>query len=319
LLPASTEDVFGAFAESGVRRIEIEKGNPFLRVRGDFVESFNGVFLVHYFGTASKLAIPAYITLIHGWAFYGCESIRQVTFNRSARPLLELAIHSFGNCRALQSICIPSLVPDLRAASFSGCSSLRSVTFEPGSQLRSIEGTVFQACEMLEAIDLPSTLETIGEMTFSECSRLARIGFSQNSHLLRIEKAAFSKCTSLQSIEIPASVEYIGENCFAHCFSLAALTFLPPPHVRELLDLPPQLPGSTEIPDCVECLGFCGPADQGCQHTLVFGAESKLETVKPPDDDQVDRQSFVRVSSRSLKRFRLSLEFTVCDSRSDND
>jgi hypothetical protein len=149
-----------------------------------------------------------------------------------------------------------------------------------------------------------------------ECHQLSEISFTLDSKLVRIEKRAFFNCTSLQSIVLPASVEYVGEECFVQCSSLSTLIFALPSHVRELLDLPPGLPGFTDIPDCVEILSFCGVSGEICQHTLVFSRESNLKAIAGGlGETQVHRRSFLQVSSNILKRFRLMQEFDG-DSRS---
>jgi hypothetical protein len=92
-------------------------------------------------------------------------------------------------------------------------------------------------------------------------------------------------------------------------------------HLRELRSLPSRLSGSLVIPDSVEILGFHACFAYDCPFTLVFERDSRLTELEVLDEDAQsfddclvfldDHRSrvFVRASARSLKRFRLNLEF----------
>ena len=83
---------------------------------------------------------------------------------------------------------------------FRNCTSLQTVTFEKGSQLKTIESSVFSGCTSLTSIEIPASVEMI-------------------------ENSAFNGCTSLTTIEIPASVEEIRGYAFKGCTSLKTVTF----------------------------------------------------------------------------------------------
>ena len=104
------------------------------------------------------------------------------------------------NCTALTSIEIPASVEAIEWGAFADCTSLQTVTFEKGSQLKTIESSVFSGCTSLTSIEIPASVEMI-------------------------ENSAFNGCTSLTTIEIPASVEEIRGYAFKGCTSLKTVTF----------------------------------------------------------------------------------------------
>ena len=134
----------------------------------------------------TTIEIPASVETIGYNAFFGCSSLKTVTFEKGSQLK---TIDGFESCTSLTTIEIPASVETIKYSAFNGCTSLKTVTFEKGSELKTIEGYyqfygAFSDCTSLTSIEIPASVETIGI-------------------------CAFSDCTSLTSIEIPASVETI--------------------------------------------------------------------------------------------------------------
>jgi hypothetical protein len=187
--------------------------------------------------------------------------------------------------------------------------------------LTCIKRMTFRWCDSLDSIILPSTVTTLEASCFESCSKLVSSPLPIDSNLIRIEWAAFRECWSLKSMFLPSSVEFVGIWCFVNCDSLSSLTFGSPSHLRELLHLPSFLRGPLSIPDSVEILRFGGTQNIPVYgRTLIFGPESKLAKMK--QDAYLDDRymvSFLQVSTRSLKVFRVKLEFDGEKNESDSD
>jgi hypothetical protein len=113
---------------------------------------------------------------------------------------------------------------------------------------------------------------------------------------------------------LPASLEFVGEFCFAGCASLSSFTFGSPAHLRELLSIPSLLSGLVSIPDSVEVISVFDTVPRSVPLVLGFGIESKLNEIRTPakapaGSSLIQPRIFPQFSSRSLKKFRVRMEF----------
>jgi hypothetical protein len=185
------------------------------------------------------------------------------------------------------------------------------VRFGPGSKLSRIGERAFAYCSALKSIVIPSSAQVLGQHCFLWCRSLENVTILPDSQLVRFEESFFGRCKLLRSLFIPASVEFIGVRCFEKCNSLSTLAFGSPSRLGSLLDIPPRWVGFHEIPDCVKHLGLCPDWRSGpSECVLTFGMDSKLETIGSSSRKIfLSCRSFVRISSRGLKRIRSHLEF----------
>jgi hypothetical protein len=297
----------GSFPGSRGCVIEIESGNQYFHMKGDFMMDLIDRLIVRYCGTATEVTIPDEIEIIGEYCFSMCESICFVRFG-SVSKLSSIELRAFWVCSELKMIEIPSSVTSLGDRCFELCQLLGVASFCRGSQLDSIPARAFFACVSLESIVLPSTVKTVGISCFYACRKLAHSPFPVDSEVVRIEKLALSSCSSLNSMFLASSVEFVGEGCFAECDSLSSLAFSSPSHLRELLDLPPKLSGFVSIPDSVEILVFDFDVKSVPHRTLRFGSDSRLRQIRPPTRS-THGPSFLQVQTRCLKLFRVNLEF----------
>jgi hypothetical protein len=342
LIPASVEKMSGkSLPLARACQIEIESGNRHFAKQDDFVIDLTNHSALRYLGSELEVRIPEGIEKVDEGCFASVESIR---YSGSSNHRSWFGSVSFGDWAHVRTITIPSSVALLGDCCFRQCSELESAFFCSGSPLGSIPMEAFFACSALESIVLPSSVKTLGVRCFCRCLKLVNSPLPVDSEVVRIEPGAFWNCSLLTSVFLPSSIEFIGEQCFQDCDSLSILTFGLPSHLRELLDLPPNLLCFVSIPDSVEVLSVgaaggtwfgpdlfsCGPGPAGSVgrlsgpdsgqglsgrssgRTLSFGRDSRLADFEAGSNARGRRlgdRTFVQFSSGWLKRFRMKLEF----------
>jgi hypothetical protein len=206
--------------------------------------------ITNYIGTATRLAIPAYLdgypvvaiyTVGFYGAFYRCESLTSVIIPNS---VTSISNYTFMYCRNLESVTIPNSVTIIDSQAFAGCTSLTSVTF-PDS-VTSIGWGAFSGCTSLTSVTIPNNVTSIGSSSFNDCpietlyidmviipGSSAFNGFFANkpiknlflgNNVTTISDSAFYNCNRLTSIVLPDSVTSIGNEAFYSCDSLTSVT-----------------------------------------------------------------------------------------------
>jgi hypothetical protein len=310
-LPASLEFIKGSsFDGCDLEQIVIDPANPFFHVSGGFIVDANDRCIIRYFGTGEEVTVPSHIETLSNFCFGSCRQITHVHFAAPSR-LSVIEDRAFSDCFNLEAITIPATVTTLGDHCFENCDALQVASFSEGSQLTSIGFGVFGNCSVLKAIAVPATVQVIQKNAFEDCADLEAVTFTDDSKLVRIESKAFSGCCALSALALPPLVEFVGRNCFSYCASLSNLTLSL--RIRELLDLPCCWNGWRAIPDSVERLGFSREASDPRESVFIFGRESRLVKVIARSSERGKScQSFVQVSTRSLKVFRSRMEFR-CD------
>jgi hypothetical protein len=324
--PASVKKMSGGSLPSCRCTIELEVGNgdEHFGRENDFLIDLDHPWILRYLGSESQARVPDTIDKIDESCFESCREICSVTFGAQSK-LLSIEQLAFRDCANLRAIEIPSSVTILGVDCFYGCQSLRVVLLCSGSVLNCIPDWAFAHCSELESIIIPSTVKTIGAHSFSHCHKLAHSPLPVDSEVVRIEQMAFESCCSLESLALPSSVEFVGEACFEGCDSFSNLTFGSPSRLLELLAIPQLLSGFVCIPDSVEILGSFGTSNYSSDYVQVlsFGVDSKLSAIRIRTEEDGDLffcyRSFLQVSTRSLKSFRMNLEFEIILSISDYD
>jgi hypothetical protein len=173
------------FAESGIRRIEIEAGNPHFEAKDDFLIDLRDLGIVRYFGRDVEVTIPDYARGLVKSSFAMCDRIRIVHFAAESK-VSWIGTEAFEFCESLESITFPPSLESLERSCFSGCCHLTDVTFPPDSTLKRIGKAAFHGCEALQSLVLPSSLEHIGIGCFGDCRSLADLTFLQPAHLTEL-------------------------------------------------------------------------------------------------------------------------------------
>jgi len=158
------------------------------------------------------------VTSIGDYAFYSCESLRNVTIPNSVTSIGDDAFYS---CKSLTSVTIPNSVTSIGDDAFAYCSSLTSVTI-PNS-VTSISNSAFAACSSLTSVTIPNSVTSIGDYAFRGCSSLTSVTIPDS--VTGIGNSAFAGCSSLTSVTIPDSVTRISD-AFHNCSSLTSVYIL---------------------------------------------------------------------------------------------
>ena len=155
----------------------------------------------------TKVEIPASVTAIGAFAFYGCASL--TSFDRPA-SVTTIGSSAFYACTSLASVSIPALVTTIGSNAFYDCSSLTS-------------------------IDIPESVTTIGSRAFTGCSSLTSLTVdpantkykSENNLLLSKDGKKLIYCPGgLDAVTIPATVATIESSAFFASRSLTSVDIL---------------------------------------------------------------------------------------------
>lgn len=211
----------GKFKTDGVRRLTgalvsyisskhvVSDGSGNLTIKESGIDpvtgNVSGVFAGY--GHMKSLSIPATVSGIGEYAFYGCASLETVTFADNIKILGESA---FENCKLLSTINITknANISQIGQKAFKGCSSLTDFKF-------SVNNTV------------------LCDEAFAECTSLVNPDFSDATQLQTFGNDVFYGCTSLQSVTLPTALREIGLATFQNCTSLEEL-YIPEDYEKDI-------------------------------------------------------------------------------------
>ena len=168
-LPASIMEINGrSFAGcTSLTKVEVAPENKRLYVEHGLVFSRNKRRLVFAPGGLTNVTIPADVTEIGGYAFYGCTGLTSVTIPEG---VTEIGGSAFSGCTGLKSVTIPAGVTEIDEASFAGCTGLTGVTIPTG--VTKIGRAAFHGCTGLKSVIIPEKVTEIGSIAFAGCTGL---------------------------------------------------------------------------------------------------------------------------------------------------
>lgn len=116
-----------------------------------------------------KVNIPLSVEIIDGFAFYKCENLREVLFNKNSTfKSLLIKDSAFRDCINISTLYFPYLKLEIKSTAFMNCSSLKFLLFNDMCTLKIGIGA-FQGCA-LEKVKLPSKTRVIEDNAFKNCS-----------------------------------------------------------------------------------------------------------------------------------------------------
>ena len=211
---------------------------------------YNGADLYLNGSLVTDLVIPAGMTSIGKYVFYGCDSLESVTIPDG---VTYIANGAFYNCDSLTSVTIPDSVTSIDSSAFYNCSSLESVyitdltawmniKFENVSSnplyngadlylngslvtdlvipdgMTSIGSNAFYNCDALTSVTIPDSVTSIGEGAFSGCDNLEITINTDDKYLYSEDGTTILLCdSSVTSVKIPENVASINSGAFACC------------------------------------------------------------------------------------------------------
>ena len=165
----------------------------------------------------TNVTIPNSVTTIGDSAFYFCHSLTNVTIPNS---VTSISRYTFYGCGSLTNVTIPNSVTTIGYSAFYDCGSLTNVTI-PNS-VTTIGDIAFYFCHSLTNVTIPNSVTTIGRNAFTYCNSLTNVTIPNS--VTTIDNSAFAYCNSLTNVTIPNSVTMIGANIFSYCNSLTNVT-----------------------------------------------------------------------------------------------
>ncbi|MCQ2409014.1 MAG: leucine-rich repeat domain-containing protein [Clostridia bacterium] len=194
--------------------------------------------------------------------FFGCSSLKNVTFSDKVRNIGESA---FENCDGILNATVPETVQSIGLSAFRGCTSMKSISVPfmgksrtasaqfrhfayifgngnaaysesqvqvpaslktvklTGNDITELVDNAFYHCKNVETIEIPDTVVSIGTFAFHNCASLKQLTLPKSS-LRTIGNNAFASCTSLTSVYIPVTVTEIGTNILGGDTNLREVT-----------------------------------------------------------------------------------------------
>ena len=153
----------------------------------------------------AAIHIPPSVKSINSRAFFGCLSLRRLTFTDNGF-LAEIGDDSFSHCPALRMVTLPESITGIGKGAFAHCINLWSINIP--QSVEHIADGAFYNCPILSNFTLPDTVTSIGHYAFCGCHNLE--GFTIPASVKSIGSHAFAQCGWHESVKIPGTVEYLG-------------------------------------------------------------------------------------------------------------
>ena len=180
--------------------------------------------------SAASVEIPAGVTEIDWYAFYGCKALASVVIPAG---VTEIGENAFDGCTSLASVVIPAGVTEIGLEAFKDCTSLLSV--EIPSSVTEIGERAFYGCKSLAAVEFGGTMvqwdavkgkDNLFNGNVPATGVKCADGEWQKPVVL-VEDGVAVKCLdkSVTSVVIGASVTKIDSGAFYGCKALSSVAF----------------------------------------------------------------------------------------------
>ena len=165
----------------------------------------------------TSVTVPEGYTSIGNYAFYGCESLKSVSFPRT---IGSIGMGAFAASGIESADLSKTKINAVSAYCFKNCAGLQSAELPETVALIGLEAFYGTG---LTRIDLPAGVATIGSGAFFDCGALCEVSFSKG--LKTIGESCFENC-GLTSADLPEGLETIGASAFRSNTSLGEM-FIP--------------------------------------------------------------------------------------------
>ena len=165
-----------------------------------------------YCPTAKKgvVRVPASIENIQSEAFLYCDKINEVIFSSA---IVSIGEKAFYGCASLRRVSFEGSdsanETTIGKAAFSRCYALTSVVFEDNSNVAYIMQEAFAHDFALTSFTFGAATKEVGASAFEGCYYLASIAFAEGMTEVAIDKTAFTGCNSLIVVKIPSTMTSI--------------------------------------------------------------------------------------------------------------
>lgn len=215
----------------------------------------------------NKLSVGGGVRKIGRYAFYGAESLSELSFVGST--IDELGEYAFNSCVGLKNVSLSANahITRIGASAFANCSDLESITFYGNSYTEVIGESAFSGCAFNGIVALPENLTEIGAAAFVDCGGITSVTLP--STLKQIGKSAFYNCSSLTDISLPKKITAIPEGTFSYCASLKSVAL--PSGLKQI--------GKNAFSDCTSLTEIKLPNNLSAIGEKAFSDCSALKTV----------------------------------------
>jgi hypothetical protein len=177
-----------------------------------------GELLQYPAGRTGAYTVPAGVTRIGVYAFYGCAGLTRIALPDG---LTFIGNRAFYGCAGLAEIALPVGLTSVESRAFYGCAGLTRIVIPEG--VTSVGAYAFNDCAALTELALPESVTRIGDRAFYGCAGLRAIALPAG--LTQIGSAAFSG-TGIEEIALPVSLATMGSGgAFAGMSSLRRVVF----------------------------------------------------------------------------------------------
>jgi GH24 family phage-related lysozyme (muramidase) len=233
-IPASVTSIgVGPFQScTQLTQVNVDAANPDYTSSGGVLFNQSLTQLIQYpdGNTQTSYSIPASVTSIGDFAFFGSNNLAGVTIPSSVTAIGNNAFAS----SSLTSVIIPAGVSSIGTEAFVDCAGLTQISVDPANPDYASSGGVLFNKALTQLIQypagnnpmsyvIPASVTTIGNAAFASAGLT---GITIPGSVTSIGNNAFTS-TGLTSVTIPAGVTSIGTDAFADCNLLTQINVDP--------------------------------------------------------------------------------------------